>query len=74
MQVAIEPHRQSQPSCFDHMKMCFVMGCAVGTAAGELRTTFSCLRIGMQGRELVGGIGKTMMLTEGRGTVMTDGD
>ncbi|CAD7677478.1 unnamed protein product [Nyctereutes procyonoides] len=43
------------------MKMGFVMGCAVGTVARALFGTFCCLRIGMCGWELMGGIGKTMM-------------
>ncbi|XP_032980775.1 reactive oxygen species modulator 1-like [Rhinolophus ferrumequinum] len=61
MPVAVGPYGQSQPSCFDRVKMGFVMGCAVGMAAWALFGTFSCLRIGMRGRELMGGIGKTMM-------------
>lgn len=54
--VAVGPSGQSQPSCFDLdlVKMGFVMGCAVGMAAGVLFRTFSCLRIGMQGLELTG--------------------
>lgn len=30
MPVAVGPYGQSQPSCFDRVKMGFVMGCAVG--------------------------------------------
>lgn len=44
MPVAVGPYGQSQPSCFDRVKMGFVMGCAVGMAAGALFGTFSCLR------------------------------
>lgn len=33
----------------------------MGMVAGALFGTFSCLRIGMLGQELMGGIGKTMM-------------
>ncbi|XP_053412772.1 reactive oxygen species modulator 1-like [Nycticebus coucang] len=74
MLVAVGPYRQSQPSCFDHMKMGFVMGCAVGMAAGALFRTFSCLRIRMRGQELVGGIGKTMTQSGGTfGTFMAIG-
>ena len=47
------------------MKMGFVMRCTVGTAAGALFGTFSCLRMGMRGRELMGGIGKTTMQSGG---------
>ncbi|XP_060028278.1 reactive oxygen species modulator 1-like [Erinaceus europaeus] len=65
MPVAVGPYRQSQLSCFDLVKMGFVMGCAVGMAAGALFGTFSCLRIGMQGWELMGGIRKTMMQSGG---------
>ncbi|XP_061291599.1 reactive oxygen species modulator 1-like [Bos javanicus] len=65
MPVAVGPYGQSQPSCFDRVKMGFVMRCAVGTAAGALFGTFSCLRMGMRGRELMGGIGKTTMQSSG---------
>ncbi|XP_037373755.1 reactive oxygen species modulator 1-like [Talpa occidentalis] len=72
--VAVGPYGQSQPSCFHHMKMGFVMGGAMGMAAGALFSTFSCLMIGMQGRELRGIIGKTMMLSGGTfGTFMAVG-
>ncbi|XP_051028210.1 reactive oxygen species modulator 1-like [Acomys russatus] len=68
------PYGQSQPSCFNRVKMGFVTGCAVGMAAGALFSTFSCLRIGMQGQELMGGIGKTMMQSGGTfGTFMATG-
>ncbi|XP_052048299.1 reactive oxygen species modulator 1-like [Apodemus sylvaticus] len=74
MLVAVGPYGQSQPSCFDHVKMGFVMGCAVGMAARALFSSFSCFRIGMQGRELMGGIGKTMMQSGGTfGTFMAIG-
>ncbi|XP_027723064.1 reactive oxygen species modulator 1 isoform X1 [Vombatus ursinus] len=82
MPVAVGPYGQSQPTCFDRVKMGFVMGCAVGMAAGALFGTFSCLssiqayssRIGMRGRELMGGIGKTMMQSGGTfGTFMAIG-
>ncbi|XP_051003644.1 reactive oxygen species modulator 1-like [Acomys russatus] len=65
MLVAVGPYGQSQPSCFNRVKIGFVVGCAVGMAASALFGTFSCLRIGMRGRELMGGIGKTMMQSGG---------
>ncbi|CAI9158026.1 unnamed protein product [Rangifer tarandus platyrhynchus] len=65
MLVAVGPHGQSQPSCFSRVKMGFVMGCTVGMAAGVPFGIFSCLRIGMRGRELMGGIRKTMMQSGG---------
>uniref|UniRef100_A0A663E0W1 Reactive oxygen species modulator 1 n=1 Tax=Aquila chrysaetos chrysaetos TaxID=223781 RepID=A0A663E0W1_AQUCH len=71
MPVTVGPYGQSQPSCFDRVKMGFMMGFAVGMAAGALFGTFSCLRIGMRGRELMGGVGKTMMQSGGTfGTFM----
>ncbi|KAF3855664.1 hypothetical protein F7725_016387 [Dissostichus mawsoni] len=54
--------------------MGFMMGFAVGMAAGAMFGTFSCLRIGMRGRELMGGVGKTMMQSGGTfGTFMSIG-
>ncbi|XP_035872806.1 reactive oxygen species modulator 1-like [Phyllostomus discolor] len=57
MPVAIGPYGKSQPSCFNHTKMDFIMGYTMGMVAG----TFSCLRIGMHDQELMGSIRKTMM-------------
>nr|XP_012421328.1 PREDICTED: reactive oxygen species modulator 1-like [Odobenus rosmarus divergens] len=65
MPVAVGPYRQSQPSCFNHVNMGFMMGYAVGMAAGMLLGTFSCLRIGLWGWELMGRIRKTMMQSGG---------
>ncbi|XP_006783094.1 reactive oxygen species modulator 1 [Neolamprologus brichardi] len=74
MPVAVGPYGQTQPSCFDRVKMGFMMGFAVGMAAGAMFGTFSCLRIGMRGRELMGGVGKTMMQSGGTfGTFMAIG-
>ncbi|KAF4012697.1 hypothetical protein G4228_004289 [Cervus hanglu yarkandensis] len=74
MLVAMGPYGQSQPSCFNCMKMGFVMGCSVGMAAGALFGTFSCLRMGMWGRELMGSIRKTMMQSDSTfGTFMAIG-
>nr|XP_009922366.1 PREDICTED: reactive oxygen species modulator 1 [Haliaeetus albicilla] len=78
MPVTVGPYGQSQPSCFDRVKMGFMMGFAVGMAAGALLLHNSCvvlyLRIGMRGRELMGGVGKTMMQSGGTfGTFMAIG-
>ncbi|XP_026121979.1 reactive oxygen species modulator 1 isoform X1 [Carassius auratus] len=81
MPVTVGPYGQTQPSCFDRVKMGFMMGFAVGMAAGAMFGTFSCLRdcfiisrIGMRGRELMGGVGKTMMQSGGTfGTFMAIG-
>ncbi|CAI9158214.1 unnamed protein product [Rangifer tarandus platyrhynchus] len=40
MPVAVGPYEQSQPSCFDRVKMGFVMGCAMGMAAGRSSAPF----------------------------------
>ncbi|XP_043929907.1 reactive oxygen species modulator 1 [Protopterus annectens] len=74
MPVAVGPYGQSQPSCFDRVKMGFMMGMAVGMVAGAFFGTFSCLRFGMRGRELIGGVGKTMLQSGGTfGTFMAIG-
>lgn len=47
MPVAMGPYghgQAAQPSCFDRVKMGFMMGFAVGMAAGAMFGTFSCLR------------------------------
>ncbi|KAB0368928.1 hypothetical protein FD755_018933, partial [Muntiacus reevesi] len=43
MPVAVGPYGPSQPSCFNRVKMGFVVGCAMGKTAGALFGTFSCL-------------------------------
>uniref|UniRef100_A0A8C8SHU2 Reactive oxygen species modulator 1 n=1 Tax=Pelusios castaneus TaxID=367368 RepID=A0A8C8SHU2_9SAUR len=74
MPVTVGPYGQSQPSCFDRVKLGFMMGFAVGMAAGAFFGTFSCVRMGMRGRELMGGVGKTMMQSGGTfGTFMAIG-
>ncbi|KFQ08207.1 Reactive oxygen species modulator 1 [Haliaeetus albicilla] len=76
MPVTVGPYGQSQPSCFDRVKMGFMMGFAVGMAAGALASaqTLLILWIGMRGRELMGGVGKTMMQSGGTfGTFMAIG-
>uniref|UniRef100_A0A4W5PCW1 Reactive oxygen species modulator 1 n=1 Tax=Hucho hucho TaxID=62062 RepID=A0A4W5PCW1_9TELE len=50
--------------------MGFMMGFAVGMAAGVMFGTFSCIRVGMRGRELMGGVAKMMMMQSG-GTFST---
>lgn len=57
------------PSCFDRMKMGFMIGFCVGLASGALFGGFSALRYGMRGRELVQTVGKTMV--QGGGTFGT---
>ena len=74
MLVALSPYAQFQPSCFHLEKMGFVMGYTTGMAAGALFSIFSCLRIGIRGRGLMGGVRKTMMQSGGTfGTFMAIG-
>ncbi|XP_076456831.1 reactive oxygen species modulator 1-like [Babylonia areolata] len=54
------------PSCFDKVKIGFMMGFCVGMASGALFGGFSALRYGLRGRELVQTVGKTMV--QGGGT------
>ncbi|KAM5326206.1 reactive oxygen species modulator 1-like [Glossophaga mutica] len=76
MLVATGPYKESQPSCFDCVKMGFVMGCTVGMASRVFFGIFFCPRIGMWGQEVTGGIrdqgiGETMMQSGGTfGTFM----
>jgi hypothetical protein len=41
------------PSCFDRVKIGFLMGACVGMASGALFGGFSALRYGLRGRELI---------------------
>ncbi|KAK3088288.1 hypothetical protein FSP39_017140 [Pinctada imbricata] len=59
----------SQPSCFDKMKVGFMMGLCVGMASGGLFGGFSALRYGLRGRELLQTVGKSML--QGGGTFGT---
>ncbi|XP_031344179.1 reactive oxygen species modulator 1 [Photinus pyralis] len=52
---------QQGPSCFDRMKMGFMLGCCVGMASGAIFGGFSALRGGLRGRELVNTVGKVML-------------
>ena len=67
---AVMPHGGAQgPSCFDRIKMGFVMGMCVGMASGAIFGGFNCLRFGLRGRELVGQVGRVMV--QGGGTFGT---
>uniref|UniRef100_A0A8D0BCE4 Reactive oxygen species modulator 1 n=1 Tax=Salvator merianae TaxID=96440 RepID=A0A8D0BCE4_SALMN len=73
MPVTVGLYGQSQPSCFDRVKMGFIMAFAVDMAAGALFGLFSCLRTGVR-REWMGGTGKIMVLRGGTfGTFMAIG-
>lgn len=66
MPVTVGPYGQSQPSCFDRVKMGFMMGFTVGMAAGALFGTFSCLRyaeeMASMGRSLQSNSQREMLL------------
>ena len=54
------------PSCFDRVKLGFMMGMCVGMASGAIFGGFSALRYGLRGKELVSQVGRVMM--QGGGT------
>ena len=62
-------HGGQGPSCFDRVKMGFMMGMCVGMASGAIFGGFNCLRFGLRGRELVSNVGKVMI--QGGGTFGT---
>ncbi|XP_018027792.1 reactive oxygen species modulator 1 [Hyalella azteca] len=66
---------QSQgPSCWDRVKIGFMMGFSVGLATGALFGGFTAIRYGLRGRELVGNVGKVMLQSGGTfGTFMAIG-
>ena len=52
--------RSGGQSCFDKVKMGFMMGFAIGMSTGFLFGGFQALRFGLRGRELVTTLGKSM--------------
>nr|ACO11622.1 MGR2 homolog [Caligus rogercresseyi] len=56
-------------SCFDRIKMGFMMGMCIGMASGGLFGGFNAFRYGLRGRELIGQVGKVMV--QGGGTFGT---
>ncbi|XP_017878679.1 reactive oxygen species modulator 1 [Ceratina calcarata] len=60
---------QQAPSCWDRMKLGFMIGFCVGMASGALFGGFSALRYGLRGRELINNVGKVMI--QGGGTFGT---
>merc|ERR1711893_243539 len=66
--------QQQGPSCFDKMKMGFMMGFGVGCASGLIFGTIGGLRYGLRNMELVQNVAKTMVQGGGTfGTFMTVG-
>ena len=66
---AVMPHGGQGPTCFDKVKMGFMMGMCVGMASGALFGGFNCLRFGLRGKELISQVGKVMV--QGGGTFGT---
>lgn len=64
MPVSMQP--TGGPSCWDRVKMGFMIGFAVGMGSGALFGGFSALRYGLRRRELVNTVGKSMV--QGGGT------
>ena len=71
MPAVLPPGGQGQqgPSCFDRVKMGFMMGMCVGMASGAIFGGFGALRYGLRGRELISQVGKVMV--QGGGTFGT---
>ncbi|KAB7504729.1 UNVERIFIED_CONTAM: hypothetical protein RMT77_010136 [Armadillidium vulgare] len=65
---------QQGPSCWDKVKLGFMMGFTVGIATGSLFGGFTAIRYGLRGKELVASVGKVMMQSGGTfGTFMAIG-
>ncbi|CAL7944004.1 unnamed protein product [Xylocopa violacea] len=60
---------QQTPSCWDRMKLGFMIGFCVGMASGALFGGFSAFRYGLRGRDLINNVGKIMI--QGGGTFGT---
>ncbi|XP_078057219.1 reactive oxygen species modulator 1-like [Mustelus asterias] len=74
MPATVGPCGQSQSSCFIEVKIGFMIGCAVSMAAGAPFGSFSCPRLGLRDRDLLGGVRKTTMQSGGTfGTFMVIG-
>ena len=74
MPAAALPTAGGGPTCFDRVKMGFMMGMCVGMASGALFGGFTALRYGLRGRELISQVGKGMVQAGGTfGTFMAIG-
>ncbi|KAG6798239.1 reactive oxygen species modulator 1 [Apis florea] len=60
---------QQAPSCWDRVKLGFMIGFCVGMASGVLFGGYSIVRYGLRGRELINNVGKAML--QGGGTFGT---
>ncbi|CAH1397396.1 unnamed protein product [Nezara viridula] len=62
-------YQTTGPTCWERMRIGFMIGFCVGLASGALFGGFGALRIGLRGRDLVNNVGKTMI--QGGGTFGT---
>ncbi|XP_076764324.1 reactive oxygen species modulator 1 [Xylocopa sonorina] len=69
MPVVPGVYQQAAPSCWDRMKLGFMIGFCVGMASGALFGGFSAFRYGLRGRDLINNVGKVMI--QGGGTFGT---
>ncbi|EYC08596.1 hypothetical protein Y032_0065g3636 [Ancylostoma ceylanicum] len=49
----VPPGHGQPPTCFQKIRMGFMMGCMIGGATGVLIGGFSALRMGLRGKELL---------------------
>ncbi|VDM62299.1 unnamed protein product [Angiostrongylus costaricensis] len=54
-----------QPTCFQKVRLGFMMGCMIGGATGVLIGGFSGLRMGLRGKELITQTGKIVAQSGG---------
>ncbi|KIH44233.1 reactive oxygen species modulator 1 family protein [Ancylostoma duodenale] len=59
------PGHGQPPTCFQKIRMGFMMGCMIGGATGVLIGGFSALRMGLRGKELLIQTGKIVAQSGG---------
>lgn len=59
------PRHSGGPTCFDRIKFGAMIGFAVGVSTGAIFGTFTGLRYGLRGRELLSQLAKVMLQTGG---------
>ena len=57
--------RPRGPTCFDRVKYGAMIGFAIGISTGALFGTFTGIRYGLRGRELLTQLGKVMLQSGG---------
>ena len=53
----------NKPGCLQHVKTGFLMGALVGSGIGVIFGTWGAIKMKLKGRELVYGLGKTIIQT-----------